>query len=101
MLLSAQKNLGPILSILGLFFGPKLLIHARILVPTRVTNWLPKFDGILFSALGPIQGHKVQHLLVTWGRLKRSFLFSAWTSSVKKPLGLISTFAPIGMLNLG
>jgi len=69
---------------------------------TRVTtNWLPKFDGILFSALGrPRQGHKVQHLLVTWGRLKRSFPFSAFTPSVK-PLGLISTFAPIGMLDLG
>jgi hypothetical protein len=25
---------------------------------------LPKFDGILFSALGPIKGHKFQHLLV-------------------------------------
>jgi hypothetical protein len=23
-----------------------------------------------FSALGPIQGHKIQQLLVTWGRLK-------------------------------
>jgi len=28
-----------------------------------------------FPALGPIQGHKVQHLLVTWGGLKRLFLF--------------------------
>jgi hypothetical protein len=43
--------------------------------PPGVANWLPKLDGILFSALGPIQGHKVQHLLVTWGRLKISFLF--------------------------
>jgi hypothetical protein len=32
--------------------------------PQGVANWPPKFDGILFSALGPIQGHKVQHLLV-------------------------------------
>jgi hypothetical protein len=31
-----------------------------------LTNWPPKFDGILLSALGSIQGHKVQHLLVTW-----------------------------------
>jgi hypothetical protein len=23
------------------------------------------------SALGPIQGHKIQHLLVTWGNLKK------------------------------
>ncbi len=30
----------------------------------RVANWPPKFYGVLFSALGPIQGHKVQHLLV-------------------------------------
>jgi hypothetical protein len=52
-----------------------------------------------FSPLGPIQGHKVQHLLVTWGRLKIFFCVSALTPSVK-PLGLISTFAPIGMLDL-
>jgi hypothetical protein len=38
--------------------------------PQGVANWPPKFYGILFSALWPIQGHKVQHLLVTWGRLK-------------------------------
>jgi hypothetical protein len=30
----------------------------------RVANWPHKYDGILFSALGPIEGHKVQHLLV-------------------------------------
>jgi hypothetical protein len=29
-----------------------------------VANWPPKFYGIFFSALGPIQGHKVQHSLV-------------------------------------
>jgi hypothetical protein len=58
-------------------------------------------------ALGQIiQGHKVRHLLlVTWGRLKRFIFFSisALTPSIK-PLGgggvLISTFAPIGMLDL-
>jgi hypothetical protein len=71
-----SENLGPTLSILGLLFGPKLLINARTLiindetVAPRVANWLPKFNGILFSALGPIHSHKVQHLLVTWGRLK-------------------------------
>jgi len=32
--------------------------------PQGIPNWPPKFDGLLFSALGPIQGHKVQHLLV-------------------------------------
>jgi hypothetical protein len=31
--------------------------------------------SFFFSALGPMQGHKVQHLLVTWGRLKIFFLF--------------------------
>jgi hypothetical protein len=40
----------------------------------RVANQTAKFDGILFPALGPIHGHKVQHLLVTLGRLKRLFL---------------------------
>jgi hypothetical protein len=54
-----------------------------------------------FLALGPIKGHKVQHLLVTWGRLKRFFLISALAPSVK-PLGAdFLTFAPIGMLDLG
>jgi hypothetical protein len=45
--------------------------------PQGVANWTPKFDGILFSALGPIQGHKVQHLLVgTWrGQIEKFFLF--------------------------
>jgi len=42
---------------------------------------------------------KVQHLLITLGRLKRSFLFQAFAPSLK-PLGLISTFAPLGMLDL-
>jgi hypothetical protein len=70
-------------------------INAGTLAP-RVANWPPKFNGILFPALGPIQGHEVQHLLVTWGRLKRFFLLPALTPNV-----LISTFAPIGMLDLG
>jgi len=65
----------------------------------RVANQLPKFYGTRFSHLGPVQGHKVQHLLVTWGRLKIFFCVSALTRSVK-PLGLISTFPPIGMLDL-
>ncbi len=38
-----------------------------------------------FSSLGSIQCHKVQHLLLTWGRLK---IFSCLDSlSVNKPLG--------------
>jgi len=55
--------LGPTLSIFGLQIVPKLLINARRLAP-GVANWPAKFDGLLFSALGPIQGHKVHHLLV-------------------------------------
>jgi hypothetical protein len=63
--------LGPFLSIFGLLFGPKGL---KIDFP----NWMVSF----FSALRPIQGHKVRHLLlVAWGQ--------------------ISTFAPMGMLDLG
>jgi hypothetical protein len=34
----------------------------------------PNLMVSLFSTLGPIQGHKIQHLLVTWGELKRFFL---------------------------
>jgi hypothetical protein len=60
----------------------------------------PNSMAILFSALGRILGHKVQHLLVTWGRLKSFFSISARTPSVK-PLRLISPFAPIGMLDWG
>jgi hypothetical protein len=57
-----------------------------------VANWPPKFYGILFPALGPIQGHKVQHLLVL-GQIEIFFFpISPLTPSVK-PLGLLSTFA--------
>jgi hypothetical protein len=65
----------------------------------RVANWLPKLNGIIFSALGPIQGHKVQHLLVTW-QIENNFFLLALTPSVKA-LGPISTFTQIGMLDLG
>jgi hypothetical protein len=53
-----------------------------------------------FQPWGKYKGHKVQHLLITWGRLKRFFSISVLTPRVK-PLGLISTFAPIGTLDLG
>jgi hypothetical protein len=55
---------------------------------------------MFFPTLGPLQGHKVQHLLVSLGRLKRFFSSSTLTPNVKF-LGLISTFAPIGMFVLG
>jgi hypothetical protein len=49
--------------------------------------------------LGSIQGHKVQHLLVSWGVIENVFSISALNPSIKL-LGLISTFAPIEMLDL-
>jgi hypothetical protein len=51
-----------------------------------------------FHPWGPIRGHIVQHLLVTWGR----FIFYKISALIPcvKPWGLISTFAPIGMLDL-
>jgi hypothetical protein len=54
-------------------------------------HWYP------FLALGPIQRHKVQRYL---GQIEKIFSISALTHIVK-PLWLISTFAPIGMLDLG
>jgi hypothetical protein len=63
-----------------------------------VTKLAPQIRCYPLLALGPIQGHNVQHSLVTWGRLKGFFFsISALTHSVK-PLGLTSTFAPIGIL---
>ncbi len=68
---------------------PKLRINAELRAKQQAKNaqsWPQVFsaltpsvkgalDGILFSDLGPIQGHKVQHLLVSSGRLKIFFLF--------------------------
>jgi hypothetical protein len=51
------KNLRPTLKNFGLLFGPKLLINAEALAQ-RVANWLPKFIGIPFLGLEPIQSHK-------------------------------------------
>jgi len=61
-----------------------------------------QIDPRLFSALGLIiQGHKVQNLLVTCGQIDFFFfVLLAMTPSVK-PLGLISTFAPIEIEMLG
>jgi len=48
------------------------------------------FFFVFFKALGPRQGRKVQHLLVTWGRLKRFFWnISALKMPNGKPLGMI------------
>jgi len=84
---SGLKNLEPTSSIFWLFVWPQGL-----------QNGFPNFMVLVFSP-GPIQGHKVQHLLVTSGRLKIIFCVSALTPSVQ-PLGLISTSPPIGMLDL-
>jgi hypothetical protein len=57
----------------------RILINAGTLA-SRVANWLYQIQWYpsSFSALGPIQGYKAQHLfLVTCGRLKRFFLFQA------------------------
>jgi hypothetical protein len=70
-------------------------MNAETLAP-KVANWPPKLEGILFPALGPIQGHKVQHLFVTVGRLKRFFSSSALTPSVKG-----AKYQAILCLNLG
>jgi hypothetical protein len=53
---------------------------------------LCKVMGDPFLALGPIEGHKVQHSLVTWGQIEKIFWISSLTPNVK-PMGLISTFA--------
>jgi hypothetical protein len=66
--------LGPILSIFGLLFGPKGL---QIGFPNAMVSF-SLFFCFFSSALGPIQGLKVQHLLVTWGRLKSFFSISAF-----------------------
>jgi hypothetical protein len=39
-----------------------------------------------FQPWGQIQGHNVQHLLLTWGRLKSVFSLSALTPGVKRAL---------------
>jgi len=43
----------------------------------------PCKGGPFFSALGAIHSHKVQHSLVTWGRLKTFFSITALIPSVK------------------
>jgi hypothetical protein len=53
-----------------------------------------------FEPWGEYKAIKCGIYLCPWGRLKSYFSLSALTPSVK-PVGLISTFAPIGMLGLG
>jgi hypothetical protein len=72
------------------------------LAPPGLKIDFPNSDGILiFSLEANNKAIKVQHLLlVAWGRLKIFFCISALTPSVK-PLVPISTFAPMGMFDLG
>jgi len=58
--------------------------------PQGLQIGLPNLMVSFFQPWGQIQGHNVQHLLVTWGRLKSFFSMPALTPSVK-PLGMIST----------
>jgi hypothetical protein len=51
-----------------------------------------------FQPWGQYKAIKVQHSLVSWGQIEKNFPISPLTPS--EPLGLISTFAPIGMLDL-
>jgi len=56
----------------------------------KLASKIPSFFFVFFKALGPRQGRKVQHLLVTWGRLKGFFLnISALKMPNGKPLGMI------------
>jgi hypothetical protein len=74
------------------------LIKAEILAP-RVANWPPKFDGILFLGLGAKTRPLCSEFTSNLGETENIFSMSALIPSVK-PLGLNSTFAPIGMLYL-
>jgi len=56
--------------------------------PRGLQIGFPNLMVSFFSALGPIQGHKVPHLLVTRGQIERFKKISASTPSVK-PLGLV------------
>jgi hypothetical protein len=79
-----------------------ILINAETLNPkgcklASQIRWYP------FSSLGgQYKAIKFSiNLLGTWGRLKRVFFSSSALTPSVKPLGLISTFALIGMLDLG
>jgi hypothetical protein len=61
---------------------------------------LPNFDGILFFSLGANMRPKRSAFIIYLGHVQKVFAISASAPSVN-PLGLISTLAPIGMLDLG
>jgi hypothetical protein len=51
--------------------GPTLSIFGPVLWPQGLQIGLP---NLMVPALGPIQGHKVQHLLITWGQIEKKNL---------------------------
>jgi hypothetical protein len=72
----AEKTRGHLWAFWACCLAPKLLRNAGPSAP-RFANWLPKFDVILFPALGPIQGEKVQHLISNLGQIENTF-FRVW-----------------------
>jgi hypothetical protein len=74
-------------------------MDARILI--NVETLAPRVANSMVSFFQPIQGHKSSAFISNLGgRLKRFFLLLAAPLTPSEPLGLISTFAPIGMLDL-
>jgi hypothetical protein len=52
-------------------------------LPRVLQTGHPRFYGIFFSALGPVQGHNFLHLLALWLDKKKLFSFLALTPNVK------------------
>ncbi len=78
---SGLKNLEPTLSIFRVFVWSQGLQIG-----------VPNFMVLVFSPLGPIQGYKVQHLLVSLGAdWKYSFMFQPWLL-VLRPWGWFQLF---------
>jgi hypothetical protein len=64
-----------------------------------VANWFPQSGGILFLPWGRYKAIKFSTFISNLGQIEKIFSISALPPGVKL-LGLISTFAPIGMLDL-
>jgi hypothetical protein len=75
----------------------RILINAGIWAP-RVANWLLKLYP--FFSLGVNTRLQSSALISNLGLIENIFFYFSLDPSVK-PLGPNSTFAPIGMLNLG
>jgi hypothetical protein len=70
------KKLELTLSIFGLLIGPKLLVNGSNIGPKDCKIGSPNsmVSFFLIQPWGPIQGHKVQHLLVNLGQIENIFL---------------------------